>query len=215
MVEERRKARKVFGIMLVFLGVILLLILYSLLRTSIISNKVDIVASEVDSLFCTFERVQFDVEDVIFIATGEKVTIVNITVGTEFFQFYTYEASSLEFIDVGLLHWKYGQLLAFYSGRLEDGMNYVVEHGEIPYLNLYGVSDERTPAVKIYEIRQRNWFDDFVSNSSVEISALIGFAFVLTCCLFYLPVIEYYINSEIEKRIMKKKKRIPKKTTNV
>ena len=206
MAEERRKTRNVYGAMFLLLGVILLLILYSFLRTTIVSDKVNVDASQVDSLFCTFERVQFDVEDVISISTGEKVTIVNITVGTDFFKFYTYEASSLEFIDVGLLHWKHGQLLAFYSGRLEDGMNYIVDNGKIIYLSLYGVSDERTQIVKIYEIHERNWFDDFVLKSSIEISALMGFAFVLTCSLFCLPIMEYYINREIKEKIAKKEK---------
>lgn len=205
MAEERRKTRNVYGAMSLFLGVILLLILYSFLRTTIVSDKVDVDALQVDSLFCTFERVQFDVEDVLSISTGEKVTIVNITVGTDF-KFYTYEASSLEFIDVGLLHWKQGQLLAFYSGRLEDGMNYVVDNGKIIYLSLYGVSDERTPIVKIYEIHERNWFDDFVLKSSIEISALMGVAFVLTSSLFCLPIMEYYINREIKEKIAKKEK---------
>lgn len=205
MAEERRKTRNVYGAMSLFLGVILLLILYSFLRTTIVSDKVDVDALQVDSLFCTFERVQFDVEDVLSISTGEKVTIVNITVGTDF-KFYTYEASSLEFIDVGLLHWKQGQLLAFYSGRLEDGMNYVVDNGKIIYLSLYGVSDERTPIVKIYEIHERNWFDDFVLKSSIEISALMGVAFVLTSSLFCLPIMEYHINREIKEKIAKKEK---------
>lgn len=213
MAEERNKARSVYGLMFIFLGVALLLILTSFLRTTIVSNKVDYEASQVDSLFCTFERVQFDVEELISDVTGEKVTRVNVIVGNEFLPFYTYDISEKEFVDVGLLHWNNEQLLAFSSEKLKDGMDYVVDNGRIIYLTLYGVSRSRRPVVKIDKIHERNWFDDFVSRSSIEISALIGFALVLTCSLFCLPLIEYHINYGIEKR-KKKKRKTRKKATN-
>ena len=215
MVEERRKSRNVYGVMCLFLGIVLLLIINSFLGTTMVFNKVDYEALQVRSLFCTFERVEFEVEDVISNATGEKVTRVNVIVGTESFLFYTYNISKEEFVDVGLLHWNDEQLLAFSSEEFEDGMNYVVDNGRIIYLVLYGVSHSRRPIVRIDESHQKNWFDDFVSKSSIEISLLMGFALVLTCSLFSLPIIEYYINHKIEKKATaKKKKSTPKKATN-
>lgn len=215
MAGERRVAKNFYGLMFLLGGVALSLILSSLLRTTIVSDKMDLEKSEVNSLFCTFERVQFDAEDVISIATGEKVTRINITVGTEVFQYYTYDASRLEFIDIGSLHCEYGQVLAFYSARLEDDIKYVVDYGTIIYFNRYGVPNERTAVVKIYEIHQRNSFDDFVSNASMEISILIGFGLVLTCSLFCLPLMEYHINHEIEERTTKKRKRNRKKAISI
>ena len=206
MVEERKKARQVYGAVFLCLGVVLLLMLNLFLGTTIVSDKIDYDKSQVNSLFCTFERVPFYVEDVISTETGLRVIRVNITLGTELFQFYTYEASRLDFIDVGWLHWKHGQLLAFHSERLEDGMNYVVDLGRITYLNLYGVYNGETLFVEIYEIHQRNWFDELASNSPIEISLLIGFAFVFTCSLLCLPLMEFHINYEIEKRMAKKGK---------
>jgi len=207
LVEERRKARTIYGLMFGFLGVVLLLILTSFSGTAMVRNKVDYQALRVCSLFCTFQRVPFDVEDVISNATGEKLTRVNVTLGDESFQFYTYNATKEEFVDLGLLNWNQGQLLAFSSYILKEDVNYVVQ-GRIIYLNPYGVSYSRTPIIKIDEFHQRNWFEDLVSEKSVAISLLMGFALVLTCSLFSLPFIEYHINRKIQKEKGRKKARL-------
>jgi len=199
--------------MLIFLGAVLSLILVSLLRTTIVCDKVDYETSQVYSLFCTFERGQFEVEAMMSNATGQKVTRVNVIIGNEYFPLYTYDALEENIVDVGLLHWNNGQLLAFSSEKLEDGIDYVVDNGRITYLTLYGSSDSR-PIVKIDKIHQRNWFDDFVSENSIEISVLMGFVFVLACSLFCLPFIEYQINYKIEKRKIKRRKKVSKKATN-
>lgn len=218
MVEERRKARNTYGVMLFLFGIVLILILNTFLGTTIVSDKVDFEELEVHSLFCTFERVQFYAEEVISTATGEEVTRVNLTIGADLHRFYTYYATEEEFVDVGFLNWNGGQLLAFSSQRLDEGIDYVVDYGEIIYLYNYGVpaiENSKTHIIKINRIRQRDWFDEFALNSSRQISMLLGFTFVLTCSLFCLPFIEYHINRDIEKKIAKKRKRIPKKAVNV
>lgn len=204
---ERKLHRRIYGIMFLCLGVILLLILNPLLSTTIVSNKVDISRSEVNNLICTFEKVPFSVEDVLCEATGRMVTRLDIILGIGLpLNYYTYNTSEEDFIDIGRLYFDQGELLAFYSEELENETRYIIDFGKITDLYIHGYSDAKIPLVKIEKIHKTNWFDDFVSYNSVQISMLISFGLVITCSLFCLPFIEYVINTEIERKQEKEKK---------
>lgn len=215
MVEERRKSRNVYGIMFIFSGVVLLLVLTCFLGTTVVSNKIDSKRLEVHNLFCTFVRVPFDAKDTISNATGMRLTRVDVILGIGLpLNYYTYDASQEDLVDMGWLYYDQNEVLAFYSEELENGTRYVVDYGKIVYLNVVGYSDSKIPIVKINKIHQRNLFDDFVSKSSMQISVLMGFVFVLTCSLCCLPFIEYHINHKIEERKTKRRRKVSKKATD-
>lgn len=196
--EERQRNRIVYGLMISFVAVLAAVSLFFVLRT-VIYNKLDYSENEVGKLLCTFRRLPFHVESVICNTTGKRLTIVEIMFDSESYRYYT-PAGLHFFADVGWVCYDSERILAFSREELKDGVDYVVDYGRIVYLDIYGRSESVRTMVNIEAIHEAEQFDNIVSGNMLILSILLSFCMAMTCCLFFLPIIEYYVNPEIEKK---------------
>lgn len=196
MAGERRRTRYSFGILFVLLATVLLIGVLFVMNMGVVHNKIDHGNLKVYSLYCTFENLTFHVENVVSNATGERLTLINITL-LNMSNLYTRDLTQEEFVNVGMLHHDRGDMLAFCSEKLEN-TEYVVDRGTIIYLNVHG-SDNLVPIVEIDEIHEVSAFELLLIQNSKLVSWILSFFMVLTYCLFCLPFIEYYTNRRIEK----------------
>jgi len=152
------------------------------------------------NIFCTFERIPFSVKNVVSDATGESVMRLDTLLIGLPIEWYTYNVSQTEIVDVGLLNTTWGSVLALSSESLKNSTDYVVDYGTIITLHEYGNPGITQYAVRIERVHERNWFDDFVVKNLRYIVPLFGFGIVIACSLIALPFAEHLTNTVIKGR---------------
>lgn len=211
--EEERKI-KIWYILSVIIGILLSFVVIVLLRTTVVSNIVDPTQKRVQFLICTFEKFEYQAKDVMSNATLETVTHVNIIVDTEFFQFFTRDVSQEDFVDMGIIYWENSSAPAIAPMKLENNTKYVVEEGRIIDLHHYGFPDASPqPCVKIVAIRDTNWLDEFILATSIEISFIVMFLFLIIATLFTLPIAHFYLSRQERLRRKKRKNKEKRRIT--
>jgi hypothetical protein len=197
---ERKTVRRIYGLVFLFLGSSLTLLPIILLRTTLVSDRFDVNPFRVYNLFCTFEKLPaFEATEVFDNVTGRQMARFDAILGVGYpLEYYTYDASMEEIVDMGWLHWRGGKFLAFYSKALENGTDYVVDFGTFISAYSYGASSGFN-VLKIVEIHEKNSFDEIILVDSVPISIGLGIILVGVCSLVCLPFIEYDVNTEKKK----------------
>lgn len=194
---ERKEVRKIYGLMFLFVGATLVLVPIIFLRTTLVADRFEENPLRVYNLFCTFEKLPaFEVREVFDNITGRRMARFDAILGIGYpLEYYTYEASMEEFVEMGWVHWKGGKYVAFCSGTLENNTEYVIDFGKFIVAYSYGASSGFS-ILKIVNIHKMNSLDEVVSVGSAPLSIALGIVLVGVCSFLCLPFIEYDINRE-------------------
>lgn len=154
----------------------------------------------VRSLLISFEKTQFEINNMTDI-TGENIKQINITQDTtDFLILYTYSSYSRALFsskinDVGFVRWKTGNILSFCLEPLVDGNRYVIEHGELFTLTQYGGNS--TTCLFITETRQSNWLDETIVRNVLLSRCILVILIVGALSLILVPLLEFIDISSI------------------
>ena len=197
---DRKEVRRIYGLVLLFLGATLALLPSIFLRTTLVADRFEENPLRVYNLFCTFEKLPaFEVREVFDYTTGRRTVTFDAIFGIGYpLEYYTYEASMEELVDIGWLHWKGGKYRAFHSETLENNTKYVIDFGTFIVAYPYGVPSGFR-MLKIENIHKMNSLDEIVLVGSAPLSIGLGIMLVAVCSFFCLPFIEYDINRERKK----------------
>lgn len=196
---ERKEVRRIYGLVFLFLGATLALLPSIFLRTTLVADRFEDNPPSVYNLFCTFEKIPaFEAREVFDDITGRRMVRFDAILGIGYpLEYYTYEASVEEFVDIGWLHYKGRELLAFYSETLENNTKYVIDFGRFIVAYSYGVPLGFS-MLKIESIHRMNSLDEVFLVGSAPLSIVLGIILVAVCSFFCLPFIEYDINRKEE-----------------
>jgi len=141
------------------------------------------------ALSCSFQSLPFESRDVTLDVSGEKITLLNVTLQGQEYSLYSTEFTSQEISNIGVLEENGREILVLWPLEADEEKQYVINAKFIDFYK-FGTT-EQMPVLFVENVRELGLLDEFIFVNRFLLSHIaIGFwALTSTCILAFVGYI--------------------------